>query len=83
MDKVEQNCLKSFSLPLGEEIFTFYGYQANPFPNDFPWYFDAMKSVEADVRRETERRLSALAKGTKIKVVGAKNRIRVVAKLEL
>jgi hypothetical protein len=74
-------CSNLFSTS-GEEIFTFYGYQPGSFPNDFPWYFDALKKVESEQREEQQRKLNQRPTGTKIKVLGAEN-LEFQSKLEL
>jgi hypothetical protein len=54
------------------------------FPNDFPWYFEALKRIEVEDREEKERRLNRRPTGTKIRVVGAKNlNTKIRTKVEL
>ncbi len=35
----------------GSEIFTFYGYRRDPFPLDFPWYFEALDKLIKEERK--------------------------------
>ncbi len=48
---------------------SFITFGPGPFPNDFPWYFEALRSVEASERKEKERRLGERPTGTKIRVL--------------
>ena len=34
-----QSVTPTKNIKAGEELFTYYGYGASEFPNDFPWYF--------------------------------------------
>ena len=57
-----QTVTASRDILAGEEIFTFYGYGKNDFPEDFEWYWEAKQSIE---RKE---RLLLETKGKKTKV---------------
>ena len=34
------------------ELFTYYGYERLPFPNDYPWYWEALLALEQEEQKE-------------------------------
>jgi len=51
-----QSVTPTRNIKAGEELFTYYGYGASEFPNDFPWYFETKLAVEREERLENEKK---------------------------
>ena len=44
------------NIKAGEELFTYYGYGPNVFPEDFEWYWEAKKLLKREERLEKEKK---------------------------
>ena len=54
----------------GQEVFTYYGYSKGAFPHDFPWYFDAKKQIDEDIRqRESKAKVKVISSSKSQKYV--------------
>ena len=56
---------KTEKLKAGEELFTYYGYKQNTFPEDFPWYWETKGQILREERLKKEAK--ALEKWKKSK----------------
>ena len=56
------------AIKAGKEVFTHYQYEENPFPEDFPWYFENELAIKREDRlqRETLKK-SKLGNNVKMK----------------
>ncbi len=58
-------CVESLRpIKSGEEIFTYYGYETiDPLgdpPEDYPWYFEALKALEEEEEAQSDRKKNKL-----------------------
>ena len=51
-----QSVVASRDINVGEELFGYYGYQINKFPDDIPWYHEQKNMFEKEQRLKLERK---------------------------
>ena len=51
-----QSVVASRDIKAGEELFGYYGYEINKFPDDIPWYHEQKIMFEKEQRLKLERK---------------------------
>ena len=50
-----QGVVANRDIKAGEELFGYYGYKSQTFPEDFPWYYELKRKVEQEQRLKASK----------------------------
>ena len=59
--------LTTLDIEEGQELVSFYGYTMQPFPSDYPWYWELKIMTEKNERLEAKRMTAERAKNNRVK----------------